>query len=74
MDAGSTMRVRVMGYDDAGRGVPVQGATVRLGQGAFVTGADGYAMVTAPSRPGQPKLVATRDGIVRSFTAYVIVR
>jgi hypothetical protein len=75
MDAGSSMTVKVVGYDDQGRGVPVVGATVRLGSGTFTAGAGGVATVTAPGRGEQrAKLVATMDGMVRSFTDHVIVR
>jgi len=72
--AGAPLRVTVRGYDDAGRGVPVKGATVRLGGSSALTGADGVATVTAPSTAGSFRLHAEKDGLVRSFGRLVTVR
>lgn len=72
--AGETLRVTVRGYDDAGRGVPVEGATVSLGTEQAVTGAGGAATLTAPAQAGGAELVAVRDGMVRSFAQEVTVR
>jgi len=72
--AGEPLRVTVRGYDDQGRGVPVPGATVRLGSARAVSGPDGTATVVAPARRGTARLSATIDGMVRSFTEAVTVR
>jgi len=68
--AGETVRVTVRGYDDAGRGVPVAGATVRLGSASAVSGADGVATVPV-SAAGRLELLATAPGMVRSFPGEV---
>jgi hypothetical protein len=70
---GAPLRVTVRGYDDNGRGVPVAGATVRLGGAEAVTGADGVAVVAAPASPGRARLTAERDGMVRAFPRRVVV-
>ena len=67
---GETVRVTVRGYDDAGRGVKVPGATVRLGSATALTGADGVAMVPVTAA-GRLELVATAPGMVRSFPGEV---
>ena len=70
---GTPLRVRVRGYDDNGRGVPVAGAIVRLGAEQATTGVDGVATVPAPPLPGVARLTAERDGMVRAFPRRVIV-
>ena len=65
--AGAPVPVRVVGYDDDGRGVPVEGARVRIGSARATTGADGRARLTMPGSRRRPELVATRAGMVRSF-------
>jgi hypothetical protein len=70
---GAPLAVTVRGYDDAGHGVAVRGATVRLGQTTATTAADGRATLTAPSRPGRVRLTATRPGMVRAFGEEVLV-
>ena len=70
---GSTIRVTVRGYDDRGRGVPIEGATVRIGDGTSTTGADGVAAVKLSSTPGTFSMVAEKDGLVRSFPRRVRV-
>ena len=72
--AGQPLRVTVRGYDDAGRGVPVAGATVRLAGARAVSGADGVATVTAPATAGRAALTATADDAVRAFPRTVAVR
>ena len=57
--------MRVTGYDDNGRGAPVEGAAVRLGPLELSTDAAGVARATLP--PGRYGVVATKDGLVRSF-------
>ena len=72
---GGTLTVRVRGYDDAGRGVAVEGATVRLGSASAVTGADGAAAITAPAdASGDFELTAEREGMVRAFPREVTVK
>ena len=68
--AGETVRVTVRGYDDAGGGVLVPGATVRLGSASAVTGADGVASVPVTGA-GRLALVATAPGMVRAFPGEV---
>jgi len=61
----------VRGYDDEGRGVAVEGATVRAGSTTALTAADGNARLTLP--PGAHRVTATKDGLVRSFSERVEV-
>ena len=67
---GETLPVIVRGYDDNGRGVPVEGATVRLGAATAITGADGVAVLTVVDGGA---LEAEKDGMVRSFPREVTV-
>jgi hypothetical protein len=67
---GETLRVRVRGYDDQGRGVAVEGATVRLGSATAVTGPDGVALLTVID--GE-RLEAFKAGLVRAFPREVAV-
>jgi hypothetical protein len=69
---GAPMRVDVRGYDDHGDGVPVEGATVRLGEQVALSGADGSATLIAPAS-GSASLTADKDGLVPSFPAKVHV-
>jgi hypothetical protein len=61
----------VRGYDDAGDGVPVEGATVTGSGVTGLTAADGRVQMALPS--GTHRLVARKDGLVRSFTERVEV-
>jgi hypothetical protein len=61
----------VRGYDDEGRGVAVEGATVSAGGASAVTGPDGVARLAPPS--GTHRLVASKAGLVRSFAERVEV-
>jgi hypothetical protein len=63
--------VTVRGYDDEGRGVPVEGATVSAGSVSAVSGADGGVRLALPA--GRHRLVAEKDGLVRSFGERVVV-
>lgn len=65
--AGAPVTVTVRGHDDDGRGVPVEGARVRLGSAAAVTGPDGRAVLEMPAGRRRVELRATRTGMVRSF-------
>ena len=70
---GAPVPVTVRGYDDNGRGVPVAGATVRLGAASAVTDAAGAATLPAPAS-GSARLVAEHAGMVRSWPRTVRVR
>ena len=61
----------VRGYDDAGKGVPVEAARVTAGGLTGLTAADGRVQIALPS--GSYRLVARKDGLVRSFTEQVEV-
>jgi hypothetical protein len=69
---GAPLAVTVRGFDEAGRGVRVAGATVTLGGATAVTGADGVATVTAPAA-GRYRVRAERAGMVVSFGERVVV-
>jgi hypothetical protein len=61
----------VRGYDDAGKGVPVEGASVTAGGVTGLTAADGRTQIALPS--GAYRVVASKDGLVRSFAERVEV-
>jgi hypothetical protein len=67
-----TVVLRVRGYDDDGRGVPVEGADVISRAGSAVTGARGEAVLNVP--PGSYVLRARKRGLVPSFGVRVMVR
>jgi hypothetical protein len=67
---GETLTVSVRGYDDQGKGVAVEGATVTLGSATAVTDAAGRAVLTVA---GSGELEATREGFVRAFPVEVTV-
>ena len=60
------LTVKVVGYDDNGHGVVVNGATVRAGGASAVTGADGRARLALPG--GSYRVYARKEGLVRSFS------
>ncbi len=70
---GETLTVTVRGYDDQGRGIAVEGATVTLGSATAISDAAGAAVLTVPAEPGEHRLEATRDGLVRAFPVEVNV-
>jgi hypothetical protein len=70
---GAPLAVTVRGYDEAGRGVPVAGATVRFGGATAMTGADGVATVPAPAEVGRHDMQASKRGLVQSFPRSVTV-
>ncbi len=75
VDADGDLRVTVRGFDDAGRGVLVEGATVHLGSEMATTGEDGVAEVRVPSAArGELAVWAEKTGTVRSFGRHVTVR
>ena len=61
----------VSGYDDSGDGVPIEGARVSAGGVTGLTAADGRVQLALPS--GRHRIVARKDGLVRSFTELVEV-
>ena len=61
----------VRGYDDAGEGVPIEGAMVTAAGLTGLTAADGRVQIALPS--GAYRVVARKDGLVRSFTERVEV-
>ena len=61
----------VRGYDDAGDGIPIAGATVTASGVSGVTDAEGRVQLEL--RTGFQRLVARKDGLVRSFTKLVEV-
>jgi hypothetical protein len=71
---GASLRVAVRGYDDAGRGRPVPGATVRLGRARATTGAGGTAVLRAPRARGRVTLRAQGAGMVAALPRRVAVR
>ena len=70
---GETLTVTVRGYDDQGRGIAVEGATVTLGSATAISDAAGAAVLTVPAEPGEHRLEATRDGLVRAFPVEMTV-
>jgi len=72
VEPGAALRVTVRGYDDNGKGERVEGALVRLGGSAALTGADGAATVTAPAA-GAYRIQAEKPGMIVSFPARVTV-
>jgi hypothetical protein len=72
--AGETLRVAVRGYDDAGAGTAVAGATVRLGSATATTAGDGTATLTVPAGAKRVRLRAERAGMIRAFPRTVTVR
>lgn len=66
------MVLSVRGYDNEGRGVPVGGATVELGQARATTAADGRVTI-AIGAPGRYRLRAGKPGLVPSFTETLVV-
>jgi hypothetical protein len=70
---GETLTVTVRGYSDQGKGVGVQGATVRLGSATATTAVGGIAVLTVPATPGTFTLAAKRAGMVPAFPRKVTV-
>jgi hypothetical protein len=65
--AGGIVDVRVRGYDNSGRGIAVEGATVTAAGVTATTDAAGEATLTLPF--GRHAVVATKPGLVRSYPA-----
>jgi hypothetical protein len=72
--ARGSLKVRVLGYDNEGRGTSVRGAIVTLGSDFASTDAGGRATLIAPSERGRYSLTATRNGLVTSFPETIVVR
>jgi hypothetical protein len=70
---GDALTVTVRGYNDQGKGIGVQGATVRLGTATATTGIGGLAVLTVPQASGTLRLYAKRAGMVPPFPARVKV-
>jgi hypothetical protein len=68
---GQPVSVRVTGYDDEGRGVPVAGASVRLGSSRGTTGGDGRVTLEMPGGTRRARLTASAPDTVRSFPVLV---
>lgn len=71
---GGTVTLRVTGYDNEGRGVPMSGARVTLGSSSAETGRSGAVTLKAPSASGFYGVRATRTGSVPSFPQLLQVR
>jgi hypothetical protein len=71
---GGSVSLRVMGYDNEGRGIPMPGSRVTLGSSSAVTGASGRVTLRAPSGSGFFGIRATRSGSVPSFPQLLQVR
>ncbi|MDQ4049651.1 MAG: carboxypeptidase-like regulatory domain-containing protein, partial [Actinomycetota bacterium] len=69
---GGIASVRVRGYDDGGKGIPVAGATVSAGGVAALTDDSGIAQLRLPS--GRYTVRAAKPGLVRSFGERLDVR
>jgi hypothetical protein len=72
--AAGSLKVRVTGYENEGRGAPVSGAVVRLGTDFATTGSSGQASLIVPSAAGRYTLSATRSGLVPAFPETIVVR
>ena len=68
---GGLLAVRVRGYDDAGRGIAVGGATVSADGRVATTDASGNAQLRVS--PGRHLVRASKAGLVRSFGERVTV-
>jgi hypothetical protein len=71
---GGALSVKVLGYDNAGRGQAMSGAHVSISGSSAVTGGSGRVTLRAPSRAGVYPVRASRPGSVPSFPAVVQVR
>ncbi len=70
--APGTLRVTLRAYDNAGRWVPVAGATVTSGAAQAPTGADGAATLAVSS--GRHVVTARKNGMIDAFPITVNVR
>jgi hypothetical protein len=72
--AGGSLKVRVLGYDNEGRGTPIAGAIVTLGSDFASTDSGGRATLIAPTERGRYSVAASRHGLVSSFPETIVVR
>jgi hypothetical protein len=72
--AGGSLKVRVLGYDNEGRGTPIAGAIVTLGSDFASTDSGGRATLIAPTERGRYSVAASRHGLVTSFPETIVVR
>jgi hypothetical protein len=70
-DAGR-VTVTVRGYDDAGQGIEIAGATVHAGRRTATTDDEGRATLTLGR--GRHKIHATKNGAIRSFDRKVTIK
>jgi hypothetical protein len=70
---GASLAVTVRGYDESGKGVAIEGATVRFGDATAVTDTGGVATVTTPAAAGRYAVQASKPGLVLSFPRTVTV-
>lgn len=63
--------VKVTGYDDAGEGIVISGATVISGAVTGTTGGDGRVRLPLPA--GKRRIRAEKAGLIRSFTEKVTI-
>jgi hypothetical protein len=70
---GGTLRVRVTGYDNEGRGAPVAGAEVRLRSSSVRSDRKGIAQVPLQAA-GKGRLTATKVGMVPAFPVPVTIQ
>jgi hypothetical protein len=70
---GRPFKVRVLAYDDRGRGRPVEGARISV-PGSQLSDSRGYSRVTLGSRAGLFSMVARSSGFIPSDREYVRVR
>lgn len=71
-EGGGLLSVRVRGYDDAGRGATIEGASVSASGQVAVTDATGTGRLRLA--PGRHTVRASKAGLVRSFGERVTVR
>jgi hypothetical protein len=71
---GGSLPVRVIGYDNEGRGIAMSGARVSIAGSSAVTDSSGRVILRAPSAPGYYGVRASRPGSVPSFPGLVRVR
>jgi hypothetical protein len=69
---GGRLTVTVRGYDDAGDGVEIAGATVHAGGETAKTDAGGQAALTL--KRGRHDVYAAKQGAIRSFTKRVTIK
>lgn len=69
---GGRVTVTVRGYDDAGEGIEIAGATVHAGRKRTTTDGEGRATLTLAR--GRHEVYATKKGTIRSFDKKVTIK